>query len=154
MEETLGLFASFGTWNWLIMGALLLCLEILLPGFYLFFFGASAILTGIIALNFPIPWQAQCGLFVAMSLINTIAARLFWNPHIKSDEPLLNKRGQQHIGKTYTLTTAIHNGRGKVKVGDTLWLVGGQDMPEGATVKVIGAQGSMLQVEQMTDNPE
>lgn len=138
---------TFGPWNWLILGGLLLCLEFILPGFYLFFFGVSAILTGFLALGLQPPWQAQAAFFVFISMVNTFAARLFWNPNVKSDEPLLNKRGEQHIGKIYTLSSAIENGRGKVKVGDTLWLVSGPDMPNGTKVKVTGAQASMLIIE-------
>jgi membrane protein implicated in regulation of membrane protease activity len=44
---------------------------------------------------------------------------------------------------------AIQNGRGKVRVGDTLWPAEGADMPAGAEVKVIAAKATVLVVERI-----
>jgi membrane protein implicated in regulation of membrane protease activity len=42
---------------------------------------------------------------------------------------------------------AIAHGRGRVRIGDTLWLVEGPDAPAGAQVRVTAAEGAVLQVE-------
>ncbi len=42
---------------------------------------------------------------------------------------------------------AIEHGRGKVRVGDTLWTAEGPDAPAGAQVRVASAQGTLLRVE-------
>jgi membrane protein implicated in regulation of membrane protease activity len=42
---------------------------------------------------------------------------------------------------------AIQNGRGKVRVGDTVWLAEGPDAPSGASVRVIAAKATVLVVE-------
>jgi membrane protein implicated in regulation of membrane protease activity len=41
----------------------------------------------------------------------------------------------------------IVHGRGKVRIGDTLWMAEGPDAPAGAEVRVTAAQGAVLRVE-------
>ena len=147
-SELVEFFSQFGSWNWLIISGLLFIFEFILPGFYLLFFGLAALITGLIAQVVDLTWQAQAALFTALSILNIYLARFFWNPNAKSDEPLLNKRGAQHIGRIYTLVTPISNGRGKAQVGDTHWLVRGPDLPEGKQVKVVDVDGATLIVEE------
>ncbi|CAK0753898.1 inner membrane protein [Azospirillaceae bacterium] len=64
-----------------------------------------------------------------------------------SDRPTLNRRGQQYVGQLVILESAIVNGRGRAFVGDTLWTVEGSDRPVGQTVRVVGTDGVLLQVE-------
>jgi membrane protein implicated in regulation of membrane protease activity len=64
-----------------------------------------------------------------------------------SDKPLLNQRAQQLIGRTFVLATPMQSGRGRIKAGDGLWSVRGPNMPEGALVRVTGADGTVLIVE-------
>ena len=47
----------------------------------------------------------------------------------------------------FVVEEAIECGRGKVRVGDTLWSVEGSDAPVGASVTVTGARGTALVVE-------
>lgn len=41
----------------------------------------------------------------------------------------------------------IVGGRGRIKVGDTVWIAEGPDMPIGAHAKVTGTRGTVLVVE-------
>jgi inner membrane protein len=50
----------------------------------------------------------------------------------------------------YTLSEAIVQGRGKAQVGDGSWIVAGSDAPAGARVRVLGVEGTVLQVETVT----
>lgn len=47
----------------------------------------------------------------------------------KTDHPLLNKRSQQYIGRTFNPYAAVENGRGKIKIkiDDSIWTVHGED---------------------------
>ena len=45
------------------------------------------------------------------------------------------------------LVEPVKDGTGKVRVGDTVWLVHGSDAPAGASVRVTGVQGAVLTVE-------
>lgn len=42
---------------------------------------------------------------------------------------------------------AIVDGRGRLKVDDTIWLVAGPDLPVGTHVRIIGADNTVLRVE-------
>jgi inner membrane protein len=64
-----------------------------------------------------------------------------------SDQPDLNRRGAQLIGRIVDVAEAIVGGRGKVKVGDTLWTVEGPDTHAGTPVRVASSDGTVLRVE-------
>ncbi|MNT69460.1 hypothetical protein D3C72_2077820 [compost metagenome] len=51
------------------------------------------------------------------------------------------------MGRQFVLHEAISAGHGKIKAGDTLWLVSGPDLPAGSQVRVIGQDGVRLKVE-------
>ena len=65
----------------------------------------------------------------------------------RSDEPDLNRRGAQSIGQTLMVVEPIVHGRGKVQLGDTLWIAEGPDCPAGTRVRVTGTTGTVLAVE-------
>jgi membrane protein implicated in regulation of membrane protease activity len=145
--------AALGPWNWLILGGLLLALEIMAPGVYLLWIGIAALLTG--ALSFQIgdaawwSWQVQLIVFVVLALVSTLAGRYFFGADRggETDQPLLNRREQQLIGQVSTLEEPIRDGQGRVRLGDTLWLVRGPELPAGTRVRVVSAQDGHLKVE-------
>ena len=58
-------------------------------------------------------------------------------------------RGQQYVGRSVVVEQAIENGRGRVRVGDTLWSAEGPDAPAGTRVTVTGRKGTVLVVAPM-----
>ena len=110
-------------------------------------FGVSAAVVGLLALIAPISWQWQLISFALIAL-----ATVFWvrrqsrEDSSKSDVPDLNVRGAQYIGRILTVEDAIINGRGKVRVDDTMWSAEGEDAAKGARVKVTGVDGTVLVV--------
>lgn len=135
-------------WFWLTVGVLMAAAEIVAPGFFLMWLGAAAILTGIVAWVVPIGVPAQVGLFAIMSVIAVYAARkwLVDNP-IESEDPKLNDRGARMVGDIVVVVEAIENGRGRVKVGDSVWSAHGSDAAIGSKVRVTGADGAVLLVD-------
>ncbi len=104
-------------------------------------------LTGLLAFSFDIGWQWQLIWFCLLSLAAVLVALKYLRKHpLESERPLLNERALQHIGHTFPLVDPIHNGRGSVHIGDTIWRVEGPDLPKGARVKVLGADGTVLKV--------
>lgn len=144
-----GFFAELGAWNWLILAGLFMALELMAPGIFLIWFGIAAALVGLLALAVDIAWPWQLVIFAALSLVTVFFVHRYLRPYGDgpSDRPLLNRRAQQHVGKFYVLAEAIENGRGKIRIGDSLWRVEGPDAREGARVKVTGADGTVLKVE-------
>lgn len=139
--------ASFGAWNWFILGLVLFTLEMGVPGVHFLWFGVAALLTGGIALLTGITWPLQVVAFGALAVVCVFTVRRFARPDVvASDLPNLNARGQQYIGRSVTVEVPIENGRGKVRVGDTVWSAEGPDAPAGAHVTVTGARGIVLMV--------
>lgn len=70
------------------------------------------------------------------------------NPHtLASEDPDLNRRGSQYVGRVAPLIEDIEAGRGKIRLGDTVWSVEGPEMPVGASVRIVGSKGAVLKVE-------
>lgn len=143
MDEVL----LFGAWGWLILAALLFVLEVLAPGIFFMWFGLAAAVTGLLVFGLDITWQWQLIAFGVLSLIAVgLAARYLRRHPLASDRPLLNERAVRHIGQSFRLVDAIANGRGSIKIGDSIWRVAGPDLPAGTLVTVTGADGSLLSV--------
>src|SRR5262245_21411566 len=86
--------------------------------------------------------------FGVFSVVSALWVRRYARPDVvKSDVPDLNARGRQYIGRAFVVAEAIECGRGKVRVGDTLWPAEGPDTPVGASVTVTNAHGTTLVVE-------
>lgn len=141
---------TFVFWHWFVVAALLGIVEILAPGVFFLWLALSALLTGIVALILPsLDVWVQIILFGVISVATVYLAWKYIrrNPPKASDQPLLNQRSAQYVGKTYMLVDAISGGVGRIKLGDSTWRVEGPDAPAGSTVKVIGYDGPNLHVE-------
>lgn len=139
---------NLGPWFWLILGFLLLGLEVLIPGTFMLWFGVAAVVTGGLVLAIPMGVQAQIIIFSIASVISVFIGRYLYSAsNSTSENPLLHKRGQQLIGQTFKVTQVIENGKGKVKVGDSEWIVKGEDADVGTIVKVVALDGNSLIVE-------
>ncbi len=140
---------SLTWWHWWIAAAVLATLETFLPGAVAIWFAAAAVVVGAIQLVLPMPWQLQLVLFGALGAVAIVLWRRYRTPEepLVSDQPNLNQRGAQYIGQVFELVEPIADGQGKVRVADTVWLVRGEDAPEGARVRVTGVDGAMLRVE-------
>jgi membrane protein implicated in regulation of membrane protease activity len=138
---------GLGPWNWLILAALLFALELLAPGIFFMWFGFAAVVTGLLAFGFDTGWQWQLIAFCLLSVAAVLVALKYLRKHpLESERPLLNERAVQYVGQTFALLDAIHNGRGSVRIGDTIWRVEGPELPKGTRVKVLGADGTVLKV--------
>jgi inner membrane protein len=142
------MFATLGTWNWLIFGVLLMVLEVLAPGVFLFWFGLAALLVGLISFVVQPSWQIQILMFAAFA----IAAVPIWRRLARAgnaasaDNPFLNRRAEALVGRVFTLEKPIIDGTGTVRIGDTVWRVAGPDTPAGTRVRVVQVDGANLTV--------
>ena len=136
-------------WDWLAFGTVLLILEVFGAGGYLLWIGLAAAAVGLLTYLLPdLPWAWQ---FFAFALLSLLTAVFWWRRQRSaakpSDVPGLNRRGSEFLGRTFVLHEAIVGGRGKIRAGDTLWLVTGPELPAGREVRVIGQDGVLLKVE-------
>ena len=135
---------------WLSLGGLLLAAEMLGGNGYLLWSGVAAVITGLLVWLLPFGWEWQGALFAVLTLV---AAWLWWrwlNRQVRSQKPAdaaLNQRGQQLVGKRYTLDATLINGRGHVRIGDSSWpVIADEDLIAGTRVEVIAVEGITLRV--------
>lgn len=138
---------NLAVWDWLAFAVLLLIVEVFGTAGYFLWLGTAAAIVGLLLLAFPdISWAWQ---FISFSVLSLVIAWAWWRRlrTLPSVTPRLNQRGSELLGGEYLLHEAISSGRGKIKAGDSYWLVSGPDLAVGQRVKVIGQQGTILQVE-------
>lgn len=135
-------------WLWLTGGLLLAIAELVVPGAYLIWLAAAALLTGFVTWGYDLGLEWQIGTFAASALIAVAAGRQYLRDHpIKDADPLLNRRTQRLVGEQASVSVAIDGGSGRVHHGDSEWPASGPDLPVGTRVRIIGAKGSTLLVE-------
>lgn len=146
-------FASLGVWDWFIAGGVLLVLEALVPGVFLFWLGLAAMLVGAISMHLELSWQTQLIAFAVFSVAMIPAwRRLSLGVGAATDQPFLNRRAEALVGRTFTLERPIVDGAGTVRIDDSIWRVTGGDVPAGRRVKVVRAEGAVLHVEMVSDS--
>jgi len=149
-----GFFSDMGVWSWWILGVILIGIEVLAPGTFFLWFGLAAFVVGAITMVVGLDsavwaWQAQLMAFGVLALVFAIVGRRLmakkgWD---KSDQPELNERGKQLVGRDAVLTQPISEGMGRARIGDTTWRVRGPDLPVGAKVRIVAAEADTLTVE-------
>ena len=138
------------SWFWWALALALFAAEALLPGTFMLWLGFAAAGVAVIVLVVELPLWGQ---WVVFSLLSLLSVWLGWRwrgrhpDEAPTDQPLLNRRAQQYIGRVVQLEGAIVNGNGRAHVGDTLWSVVGPDLPSGSRVRIVDAQGPRLVVE-------
>jgi hypothetical protein len=134
-------------WHWIVLGVALAIAETLLPGTILLWLGIAAALTGIVLLAWTdLGWQGQVLLFGAIAVV-AVAIGLALRRKLHKPQPRdVNLGTQRFVGQRGALSTAISNGRGEIRLGDTVWPVAGPDLPAGTSVVVTGSDGVTLTV--------
>ncbi|HFS8990634.1 TPA: NfeD family protein [Serratia marcescens] len=145
----LELIAANPLWFWLSLGGVLLAAEMLGAGGYLLWSGVAALLVGaLIWLLPPLSWAWQGMTFAVLTVV---VAYLWWYwlrrrpAAASSGSPVLNQRNRQLIGTRATLTEPMHNGMGRINIGDSSWRAqAAEDLPAGTEVEVVAVEGVTL----------
>jgi inner membrane protein len=141
------MFTTLGSWNWLIFGFILMALELLAPGVFMFWLGLAALLVGILSFVIQPSWQTQLLMFAVFAVAAVPLWRRFaLTSRARTSNPFLNRRTDALVGRVFTLEKPIVDGTGTVRIDDTIWRVAGPDAPAGSRVKVISADGAGLTV--------
>jgi inner membrane protein len=133
---------------WLCISLLLMSIETFAPGAFMLWLGFAA--GGVFLTLFVVPglsllWQVV--LFGVLSMVSVmIYVKYFRDKEKASDQPLLNRRGEQLMNQVYPLETAIVDGKGRLKIGDAFWQVQGDDLPAGTRVRIIAVDSMTLRV--------
>jgi membrane protein implicated in regulation of membrane protease activity len=153
-SDLLNKAGAFPEWVWITIGLVLLAAEVLGAGGFLLGTGVAALLVGGSVYLFGVEWQGQLFLFAILSVGLSYLYIRHMRPNAdRSEDPLLNNKMARLVGRRTKLIKAVENGTGRVQIQDAFWTVqSDQDMPEGATVKIVAYEGSILHVE--PSNPE
>lgn len=146
--DIVNFIGQYGAWSWLVAGFVLLALELVVPGGFLVWMGAAAIVTGILALLVPaVGWPVQFVIFGVLAVVAIVVwLRIKPNDEV-TDRPFLNRRAERFVGQEVVLNEPIRDGFGRVSLGDTVWRVQGPDLAAGQKVRIIDADGGLLKVE-------
>ena len=143
------LLNALNYWHWLILAVVLVVLEMFAAGVIFLWLGIAAASMG--ALTFVITgisWETQLFIFSILSRVSVVAGKTFLRRHpVTTDQPVLNRRGMQYIGRVFTLDEPIVNGQGKIRVDDTSWKIEGDDCEAGSRIRVTAVDGVVMVVE-------
>ena len=137
---------------WLSLAALLALAELFVPGVFLIWVAAAAAVTGILSLFIDLTVAGQLTLFGLSTIFAVLGGRRWYLTHnIESENPLLNNRAAQLVGRTVTIVEAISATSGRVKVADGEWPAKGPDMEKGGIAKVAAVENGVLRLEALED---
>jgi membrane protein implicated in regulation of membrane protease activity len=147
--------SGFAWWAWMILAGVLGLAEMHVPGTYLMWIALGALLTGAADAMLGLSLEGQLLVFaVASALCCGGGYFVYRSMHRQQrNETPLNERHRSMLGERGTVCEAFVNGRGKVRLGDSVWLAAGPDLAEGVPVVVSGFRGTRLVVEAMQPKP-
>jgi membrane protein implicated in regulation of membrane protease activity len=136
-------------WYWLVLAAVLGVIEIAVPVMFCIWLAAAALGVAAIAWRYTgLSWEHQALIFAAVAIASVALGRTaFARTGSTVSVRHLNRRAESYVGRMFTLDGAIVDGRGRLKVDDSVWLVKGPDLPAGTRVQVTGADNTLLRVE-------
>ncbi len=148
MIETLN---SIEYWHWLVLGAALIILEVFVPSAIFLWPGIAGIIVGV--LDFAAPGISGAVLLLTWAALSLVMAMGWqaYRKHKKDDMPksTINRRGEQYVGRHFTLASDIVNGTGELYVDDTRWkVISDHDISAGRKVKVLAVENTSLRVEE------
>ena len=139
-------------WLWLYLGAFLMLMELLAPGFVIFFFGLSAMTVGLCRFAFGEAFGAtwQMVSFSVFSILYLVflrrwLKRTFFGARTEANTDFDN----EYVDRVGRVTEAIEPPlAGRVQIGDAEWAAMAESpIPAGATVKVISQNNLTMKVE-------
>lgn len=154
MDALIGFLEGLTIWHWVGLGIVLISLEVMIGTFDLLWVSAGAFLTALFALIMPAPingWEGQLSFFGITAIAFVASGRTLFKGlrNRNTSHPNLNDRLANMAGQRGEAATNFDQGRGKVKVGDTVWLARQSDetvIVEGDGVVVTGSEKGELLV--------
>lgn len=140
---------TLGGWTWWIIAGILLLAELTSPGTFFVWLAIAAAALGVVVFFVDIGWELQIALWAILSVVFVMIAKPWLRRRnaIESDQPNLNRRMLNYVGRSFVLDEPIVNGQGRVTIEDTLWQVSGPDTPKGAWVRLTRVDGLRFIVE-------
>lgn len=135
---------------WFIMGLILLLLELVIPGFVIFFFGVGAWVTALVCLFVNPGINLQIVIFAVSSVLALVTLRkMIQNKFIYNKKDLSEAVEDEFTGREAVAVEDFGPGnRGKVEFKGTSWKArSSSEIHSGQTVKIIEKDDLTLIVE-------
>ncbi|AIZ35423.1 NfeD family protein [Pseudomonas parafulva] len=137
-------------WIWLVFGIALILLELVLPTFFILWFGIGAVLVALTALVAPaLQLDMQVLLWVALSSVTT----LLWFKVFRNKKPDLRWTADSVIGEVGLLTASVSQfQKGRVRfqkpvLGNEEWTcIADSDIAAGERVRLSAIEGNIVRV--------
>jgi inner membrane protein len=131
-------------WVWAIGALFLALVELHVPGMYLIWIAAGAGITALAALVFTLAPEGQLIVFAGSAALSCVAGYFVYRRVIgrEGGRRALNRGDRGLVGAYGTVAEPIRNGCGKIRIGDTVWLAEGPDLPRDAAVVVKAVRGT------------
>ena len=122
--------------------------ELQCPGYYLIWIAAGGAIAALASFAFDLSSTAQISVFIVSCSLSCIWGYFVYQRMIRSSEgnPPLNQRNLEMVGAKGVVTQALENGKGKVKLGDSVWLAEGPNLKTGTPVIVKEVRGTIVLV--------
>ena len=143
----------FEWWHWMVLGLCLAMAELLIPAFFIIWFGIGALLVGLILLGAPnLGVAVQLLLWAAFST----ALVLFWFRYLKPKTMTAVGTSAAHVtGEVGILVSDLcPNSRGQVRfqkpvLGSDVWeCYADSSIKAGMRVRIVAVEGSFIKVEE------
>lgn len=154
MDMVIGFLEGLTIWHWIGLGIVLLAIEVGVGTFDLLWVAAGAFLTALFMIIVPAPmnvWEGQLTFFGIVAIAFVLSGRTLFKGlrNRSTSHPNLNDRFASMVGQRGEAATNFEQGRGKVKLGDTVWLAMQSDetvIVEGDQIVVTGSEQGMLKI--------
>jgi membrane protein implicated in regulation of membrane protease activity len=142
---------------WFLVGIFFYVIELVLPGFIIFFFGIGAWCTALAVYLLDFSTSAQLGVFLVTSLFTLFLLRKYLQSvfigSVQQDDASVKA---EPVADTGVVTEAISPpGTGRVKYGGSFWKAGAEEpISVGTTVKIISQDNLEVKVRPLSHSTE
>ncbi len=138
---------------WLSMGVLLFVMEMVVPGFILFFFGVAAWITALACYLLPVTLDIQLAIFLGASLVSIFGLRSFVKKVFMGDtvDSIQNSIMADGGEKCEVTTSIIPPAEGQVKFSGTFWRAeANEQIDVGEVVEIVKQDGLLISVKKIS----
>jgi membrane protein implicated in regulation of membrane protease activity len=137
-------------WHWVVLGLALIGVEMLVPTFYLIWFGLGALLVGLCTALYPLGFTAQVGLWTVASVAMVLLWFRYLKPKTKTLAGASDVRMVGEIGLMIREVAPFERGELRFQrplAGSETWpCIADETIPVGTRVRVVALEGNILKV--------
>lgn len=139
---------NLSPWAWAILAIVLGLFELHVPGSYLIWVALGAAVTAIFSFAGDWSLATQFAIFAVACAVGCSLGYFVYRWLEPSEKPpALNRRELELVGAFGTAAERFHDGEGKVRIADSVWLASsGDDLSAGDPIIVNAVHGTTLLV--------